>query len=242
MLPHSFGNYFASQVYRVCEPTTRPKVSPSYASWVPRLFPSDNAYAHYWTSRQRCAQKLLKGHSIHIDNINNASVMHFRCGDVPFNLHRIYRMPSIDYLNFVADEMKKRHVRRADIYWTLSHTNNMTLKVDCNRMLHDIRIYLGSRGLYITIVNEKNSLKTLNIFGTAKVLVSLVPSSFAFSVGVVKGLNFFSPFLGLSGVAGENTLDVVNETRAIKMSKLVPWVMSTRQSLAPGRLFNIIII
>jgi len=105
-------------------------------------------------------------------------------------------------------------------------------------MLQDIKNYFLSRGVYITIIDEKNAEKTLNIFGDANILISLVPSSFAFSVGVVKGSNFISPFLGLSGIEGENTLDVVNKTRAKIMVKQLHWVMSTDESLAPGQLFK----
>tara|TARA_B100000945_G_scaffold263223_1_gene221971 strand:+ start:1596 stop:2051 length:456 start_codon:yes stop_codon:yes gene_type:complete len=147
-------------------------------------------------------------------------------------------MPSINYLNFIVDEMIKRHVNKAKIYWTLSQTNNLTRKNDCNKMLDDIKKHFDFRGVFITIVDERNELKTLNMFGDAKMLVSLVPSSFSFSVGVVKGSNFISPFLGLSGVEGENTLDIVNKTRAITMAKSLPWIMYTQQSLPPGKIFN----
>lgn len=238
MLVPSFGNYFASQVYHTCQQTTRPHVSMSYASWVPRLFPSDKAYANYWKSRETCIRKLLNRHSITVKSRKNDTVMHFRCGDVPFSLHRIYRMPSINYLEFVVKHMKRRHVIRANIYWTLSHANDMTRYSGCVSMLQDIKKYFLSRGVYITIIDEKNAMKTLNIFGDANILVSLVPSSFAFSVGVVKGSNFISPFLGLSGIEGENTLDVVNKTRAKLMAKSLHWVMSTDESLAPGQLFK----
>lgn len=238
MLPSSFGNYFASQVYHTCQPTTRPHISLSYASWVPRLFPRDQTYASYWKHRQKCVKELLKTHSIYIRSSKNSSVMHFRCGDVPFIPHRIYRMPSINYLNFVVKQMKIRHVRQANIYWTLSHTKNMRNYRDCNFMLQNVKTYFLSKGVMITIVDEKNPLKTLNIFGDANLLVSLVPSSFAFSVGVAKGSKFISPFLGLSGVEGKNTLDVVNKTRARIMAKSLHWVMSTSESLEPGQFFK----
>ena len=240
MLPPNFGNHFASQVYHTCQPRTRPHVTLSLASWVPRLFPSDEAYANYWKmkSRQTCMIKLLKSYSIHVGGTKNDTVMHFRCGDVPFSSHRIYRMPSINYLNFVVKHMKRRHVIRANIYWTLSHTNNMTIYRGCVSMLQDIKKYFLSRGVYITIFDEKNAMKTLNIFGDANILISLVPSSFAFSVGVLKRSNYISPFLGLSGIEGENTLDVVNKTRAETMVKQLHWVMSTDKSLPPGQLFK----
>ena len=58
MIPKNFGNYFASQVYHICQ-SPRPKILLTYATWVPRLFPSDYAYVIYWRNRQQCIKKIL---------------------------------------------------------------------------------------------------------------------------------------------------------------------------------------
>ncbi len=235
-LPSSFGNYFASQVYFQCERPKNFNIVSTFATWVPRLFPSDNAYASYWIKRRRCAQRLLQSkYLIRIDEIQNTSVMHFRCGDVPFNRHRIYRMPSVPYLDYVAHHVAYNNLSKAEIYWTPSHTNNQTNIKSCIAMLTQLEQFFKAKHISIKVVDEPNAWRSLHAFSKAKLLVSLVPSSFVFSVGVTRGMHFITPFLGLSRVEGIETLDVVDTKRARDLASIVPWIMSTHQSLPVGQ-------
>ena len=148
--------------------------------------------------------------------------MHFRCGDVPFDKHRVYRMPSVPYLNFVAGYMSDHNISQANIYWAPAHTKNQNHIKGCLAMLTDLKGFFATKDIRVTFVNELDPWKTLNAFSQAKLLVGLVPSSFVFSVGVARDMSFITPFLGLSRVKGKNTLDVVDAKRAWNMAQNGP--------------------
>lgn len=237
-LPDSFGNYAVERVFRSCAGAHRlslnsvrdPLSRMPYTSWLPRLFASDVAYAAYWAQRAACLKGLLARFGIDV-RPRGGAVLHFRCGDVPFDHHRVYRMPSPAFFQFLDQQLRARSVQNASLYWTLSHSANANHARRCNDMVRAI----GRRLPSVTVrrVDEPDPRKALQAFGAARTLVSLVPSSFSFVVGVVVG-DYISPFLGLSGVEGKRTLDVTNATRAHALARAVHWTMSTHESLPPG--------
>lgn len=235
-LPRNFGNYAVERVARGCIGVRRaPTNKLPYALWLPRLFGSDDAYADYWKTRTACVKRLLSRFGIGVGFTAGPTwdaALHFRCGDVPFDPHRVYRMPSPAFLRFVNRELHRRRILNASIHWTLSQTNNEAHGRKCRRMVRTITRQLTS--VDARWVDEPDPHKTLQAFAAARTLISLVPSSFSFIVGVAAE-DYVSPFLGLSGVEGARTLDVTNVTRARALARRVHWTMSTHQSLAPGR-------
>ena len=180
--------------------------------------------------------RLLKSHDIDVRPAQQGAVLHFRCGDVPFAFHRVYRMPSPAFLRFVGQELSARRIRNASLYWTLSHSSVADHARQCKEMVSAISRQLAA-STDVRWFDEPDARKALQAFAAARTLVSLVPSSFSFVVGVVAE-DYISPFLGLSGVEGPRTLDVVNATRARALARRVHWTMSTRESLAPGAVFR----
>lgn len=148
-------------------------------------------------------------------------------------------MPSVPYLDFVARHMSDNNVSESSIYWTPSHTKDPANIKSCVAMLARLKLFFETKHITIRLVNEPDAWKTLDAFSRAKLLVALVPSSFAFSVGVTRGTDFVTPFLGLSQVEGEGTLDVVDTKRAHDMARMVPWIMSTHQALPVGQVLSI---
>ena len=230
-LPDSFGNYAVESVFRTCTGAHRlSSTRMPYATWLPRLFMSDEEYAAYWAQRTVCLKGMLKRFGIRVHPTEGV-VLHFRCGDVPFDSHRVYRMPSPAFLRFVNQHLRARKIQNASLYWTLSHSANTNNARQCEEMVSTIIRQLTS--VAVRWVDEPDPRKALQAFGATRTLVSLVPSSFSFVVGVVAG-DYISPFLGLSGVEGRRTLDVENKTRARSLARRVHWTMSTLESLAPG--------
>jgi len=97
-------------------------------------------------------------------------------------------------------------------------------------MTNAIIKYFSTKNISLNFKYQKDSLKTLQRFAQSRYLISLVPSSFSFIVGVFLK-NYVTPFLGFPGVEGSKTLDNTNHTRSIIFSRKLHWTMLTNQSL-----------
>lgn len=235
-IPSSFGNHVATQIFHSCGSMHRPTTSMSYATWVPRLFKSDTQYAYYWRDRKSCVNNILEKYKIKHNNSHNLT-LHFRCGDVPFSKHRIYRMPSYAFLNSLTTHLKNNNIVQGTIYSKFNIKNSSKHYSVCMDMVTNIKNYFEKKNMNINFVKESSTLKTLQRFAQSRFLVSLVPSSFSFVVGV-SGQHFITPFLGLSGVEGDKTLDNINHTRAKMLAKKLHWTMITEESLPPGKILT----
>ena len=179
--------------------------------WERQFWKTDSAYAKYW---EEVAERKLVRESSERFKVPTA-VFHIRCGDVPFTGHPAYRMPSIEFVQFVRQQLIQNGIKLCIVTscWTwpnweqISYKNNIRRKKECPKYTAALTQALKADQHYETITRLcLTNNATQHIFHMADVLINH-GSTFSFIPGLAKEKRFISDYPGeISDVADKTSL------------------------------------
>jgi hypothetical protein len=187
--------------------------------WERQYWKSDLAYAKYWSE---VVERKLVHESTHRFAVPTA-VFHFRCSDVPFNGHTAYRMPSVEFLQFVRQKLIEHRIKLCIVTtcWTwpawpkVSYKHTVRIKRECPTYSTALAQHLKSDSHYQTVTRLcLTNNATQRLFHMADVLISH-GSTFSMIPGLAKGKRFISDYPGSLTEGADKT----------SLSQAVHWTM-----------------
>ena len=191
LLPPSSGNNIIKSV------------SGDNKSWEYLNYPSSKQFVDHWKSlKTALASKLSKEAKLdvslrQINSRKGVALLHFRCSDVPFEVHDSYALLPKTYYAYVAEILKMQfNIHTIILLNCNSHKADLNRMHKCHEFLNVIQEWLSE---YLPDVKFIQDTKCKTIeedwqsMIDSEVLIS-TGGSFAFIIGVLKGKNFISPW------------------------------------------------
>jgi hypothetical protein len=245
LLPPAFGNKLLLQLTSrradafigrvhpgVAQNALASELGPLLSLWTAEPFKSPEAYGDAWRDAAPTATGLLRTEEVGLPSEADeppAVAFHFRCGDVPFNSHPHYRMPSDSFVRWATREALSRLPpgmakgrRSAVVLWCAGNTHRVEHAELCLHRAQQLAAIIehagnwtaqpsGQPSVRLLCTSDRRSIQLLRHAGAC---VSLVPSTFSFVACVDKGARYITPLM--PGVS------LANASRA---SIAVPWTM-----------------